>query len=75
MTRIPLVVVAASIALVALLALASISQAAGTPQQRRACRSDAIRLCRDYIPSVARITACMQRNIRRLSPLCRAQFR
>lgn len=47
----------------------------GTPEQRRACRKDAMTFCRKDVPDVARITACMERNIKRLSPACRAQFR
>lgn len=53
----------------------SLAHAAGTPEQRRACRSDAMRLCRQFVPNVQRVTACMEKNIRRLSPACRAQFR
>ena len=49
--------------------------AAGTPEQRRACRSDAFRLCRQYIPWERPVKACMIANFSRLSPLCRAQFR
>jgi hypothetical protein len=47
----------------------------GTPEQRRACRQDAMKFCREFVPNVQRITACMERNVRRLSPLCRTQFR
>jgi len=47
----------------------------GTAEQRRACRSDAFRVCREFIPNVKRITACMERNLDKLSPACRAQFR
>ncbi len=49
--------------------------AAGTPQQRRACRADAFRLCRQYIPWERPVKACMIANFSKLSPLCRAQFR
>jgi hypothetical protein len=66
--------VASSVALAALL-LASNAFAAGTLEQRRACRQDAFRLCREAIPNVKRITTCMEHNIRRLSPACRAQFK
>lgn len=54
---------------------ASSAHAAGTPEQRHACRQDAMRLCRQFVPDVKRITACMERNVRKLSPLCRKQFR
>lgn len=54
--------------------LASSAHAAGTPEQRRACRKDAMTLCRQYVPNVKKITACMEAKKARLSPLCRAQF-
>ncbi len=55
--------------------LTASAHAAGTSEQRRACRADAMRLCREYIPRVSAITQCMERNINRLSPACRAQFK
>lgn len=66
---------AASVTVVILVAISGPSQAAGTPEQRRACRADAMKLCRDDIPNVKRITACMERNLSKLSPLCRTQFK
>lgn len=57
-----------------LLTTTSIAHAAGTYEQRRACRSDAMKFCREYVPNVKKITACMERNIKKLSPACRAQF-
>ena len=57
-----------------LLAGAAAAQAAGTAADRRACRSDAMRLCREFIPNTQRITACMRRNMAQLSPACQAQF-
>jgi hypothetical protein len=56
-------------------AISTASLAAGTLEQRRACRADAMKFCRDQIPNVKRITACMERNIKKLSPLCRTQFK
>lgn len=56
-------------------ALPAAASAAGTPEQRRACRADAMRLCREFIPNVKRITACMEQNVDKLTPACRAQFR
>ncbi len=62
-------------ALAAILSVLSVSAyAAGTPEQRRACRADAFRLCESEIPDVGRITACMERQKTKLSPACRAQF-
>jgi hypothetical protein len=46
----------------------------GTAEQRWACQHDAFAFCGSEIPNVDRITACMVRNIKKLSPLCRAQF-
>lgn len=59
---------------IALLAV-SAAHAAGTPEQRRACRKDAMKLCREFVPDVKKITACMEAKKVRLSPLCRAQFK
>jgi len=56
-------------------AAATASLAAGTREQRSACRDDAFRLCREFIPNVSRITTCMEKNKARLSRACRAQFR
>ena len=43
-----------------------------TEIQRRACKPDVYRLCKWYIPSHAAITYCLQQNIDKLSPECRA---
>lgn len=59
----------------ATLILAQASHAAGTAEQRRACRDDAFKYCHDAIPDVPRITACMKKNFKKLSPLCRKQFK
>ncbi|WP_244597818.1 hypothetical protein [Afipia felis] len=54
---------------------AGAAHAAGTLEQRRACRADAKKFCGEYIPNVRRITACMEANKQRLTPACRAQFK
>ena len=51
------------------------AHAAGTPEQRRACRKDAMTFCREFAPNVKKITACMEANKARLSPVCRTQFK
>ncbi|MGB9385691.1 MAG: hypothetical protein WCB50_12910 [Pseudolabrys sp.] len=51
------------------------SQAEGTPEQRCACEQDAFRVCGNEIPNVARITHCMVKNVKKLSPARRAQFK
>ena len=50
------------------------SEYRGTPAQRAACRPDVFRLCAGEIPSVRGITACLRRNLPRLSPACAAVF-
>jgi len=45
--------------------------AAETPEARTACMHDAFRLCSDTIPDVERTKACLMKNRRDLSPLCR----
>lgn len=44
--------------------------AQGSPQAREACTPDAMRLCSEFIPDVDKITACMNRRHRELSPQC-----
>jgi len=51
------------------------SKAEGTPEQRWACEQDAFKYCSSEIPSVSRVTTCMTKNLKKLSPPCRAQFR
>lgn len=48
--------------------------AQGTAAQREACAPDAITLCQDTIPDVAKTTACMKAHESELSPKCRAMF-
>jgi hypothetical protein len=45
-----------------------------TQEQEQACSGDAMRLCSADIPDVDRITACMERQRRALSPGCAAVF-
>jgi hypothetical protein len=46
--------------------------AQGTPQQQQACQGDAVRLCGEFIPDVAKIKACMSRKRAQVSAACRA---
>jgi hypothetical protein len=48
--------------------------AEGTQQQRAACMGDAFRFCREDIPNVGKIEACLLQNRERLHPACQAQF-
>jgi hypothetical protein len=49
--------------------------AQGTDAERQACTPDAMRLCGNFVPDVARTTACMKANFARLSPECRLAIR
>jgi hypothetical protein len=46
--------------------------AQGTPEQQQACTPDVMRLCSAFVPDVAKITVCMNRNRASISPACRA---
>jgi hypothetical protein len=43
-----------------------------TETQKNACKPDVFRLCSWYIPSREKITACLNQNIGKLTPDCRA---
>jgi hypothetical protein len=49
--------------------------AQGSDAARQACTPDAMRLCSDVIPDVARVTACMKAKSRQISPACRVAMR
>ena len=68
-------IVCAALALCVAIPSVAQAQSQGTPQQRSACRKDAMKFCREFVPNVKRITACMEKNVRKLSPLCKAHFR
>jgi hypothetical protein len=68
-----LALVLAAVSLVPLTDAAA-AQEPGTPAQKRACRPDVYRLCAGEIPNVRDITRCLQRNMSRLNPDCRAVF-
>ena len=55
--------------------ITTMSKADDTPDQRWACEQDAFKFCRSEIPSVSRVTACMTKNLKKLSRSCRAQFK
>ena len=63
----------AGLLLVAIAALGVGSAAAqqGTAEARQACTPDAMRLCSDYIPDVAKVTRCMMAKRGQLSAACR----
>jgi hypothetical protein len=49
--------------------------AQGTDAERQACTPDAMRLCGDAIPDVAKVTACMKAKSSQLSEPCRLAMR
>ena len=49
--------------------------AQGSEAARQACTPDAMRLCSDVIPDVARVTACMKAKSSQLSQACRVAMR
>ena len=63
------------LAAIGIASFTTISKADDTPEQRWACEQDAFKYCRSEIPSVSRVTTCMTKNLKKLSPLCRAQFK
>ncbi len=49
--------------------------AQGSDAAREACTPDAMRLCSDVIPDVAKVTACMKAKSAQLSEPCRVAMR
>jgi len=47
------------------------ADAQGTAEERQACAPDAMRLCSNFIPDVAKITKCMAAKHGQLSKECR----
>jgi hypothetical protein len=74
-TKMTTYLVAITIVGIVTVALAGKSQAQGMAEQRWACEQDAFKFCGNEIPNVERITACMVKNVKKLSPACRAQFK
>jgi hypothetical protein len=72
MTRRPACLWVAVVGLLSVLAGAVPAAAQGSDEERRACTPDAMRLCREYIPNVDRIIACMVARRAELSPECQA---
>jgi hypothetical protein len=46
-----------------------------SPEVQQACTPDAMRLCQEFVPDRAKITACMMRNRRQLSAECLTAMR
>jgi hypothetical protein len=49
--------------------------AEGSAEARQACTPDAMRLCSEFIPNVAKVKACMLRKRAQLSRACRVAMR
>jgi hypothetical protein len=62
-----------SLALPAGILLASLNHAGaqGSEAARQACTPDAMRLCKEFIPDQAKVTACMLSKQSQLSEACR----
>ncbi len=45
---------------------------AQTVDVRQACTPDAMRLCSEFVPDEAKITACMHRKYAQIGPECRS---
>ena len=57
--------------------LAALLVAPAAAQDRAAelCTPDVMRLCNEFVPDVDKITSCMQKKRRQLSPECAAVFK
>jgi len=58
-----------------IIGVSTMSKAEGTAEQRWACERDAFKFCGREIPNVQRVTVCMTKNVKKLSPACRSQFK
>jgi hypothetical protein len=47
------------------------SAVAQTVDVRQACTPDAMRLCSEFVPDEAKVTACMHRKYAQIGPECR----
>ena len=61
----------ARVALLSLMAWPASLVAQGTPEERRACTPDVLRLCSAFIPDADQITACLRQKNAELSDACR----
>jgi hypothetical protein len=62
-----------ALALALLVATPALSQ--GTQAQRDACTPDVMRLCREDIPDVPRIIACLRREQAKVSAACQSAMK
>jgi hypothetical protein len=60
------------LAVACFVAIAAPALAQVTPEERRACGPDAMRLCRDLVPDQKKVEACLTEKQAELSEACRA---
>jgi hypothetical protein len=58
-----------------LLGPVDMAKAQGSPEAQQACTPDAMRLCNEFIPDVAKVTSCMMAKRSQLSEACRVAMR
>lgn len=56
-------------------AIAGAAPAKAQDKAAELCTPDVMRLCNEFVPDVEKITACMQKKRRQLSPECAAVFK
>ena len=56
----------------AFFALVPATASAQSQEDQNACMNDAFTFCGQAIPDRGRVAACLSKNIRRISPACRA---
>ena len=59
----------------ALVVMAGATPAAAQDKAAELCTPDVMRLCNEFVPDADKITSCMQKKRRQLSPECRAVFK
>ena len=73
--RVGLLLLASSAAILGLFGAAALAPAPAlaevSAQVQQACTPDVFRLCNAFVPDVAKITACMNRNRSQVSAACR----
>jgi hypothetical protein len=57
--------------LLGLVAAAGSAAAQGSPEQRKLCGPEAVRLCKEFVPNVEKVTECMTAKKAELSAACR----
>jgi hypothetical protein len=72
--RLALLLLAGSAAVFGLLGAAALAPALAqvSPEVQQACTPDVMRLCNEFVPDVAKITACMNRKRAQVSATCSA---